>query len=501
VKPTRRSIMKALGVFATLPIGRLLSSSIAQADGLALPLKFVGVYHPHGLSTQCYNMRDGESETSFDLSFADSSLTPFEPFKSNVIVFEGIDLGVAVVSSTSGHGAAVTLFTGSTGGGSDHSAQCESLDYYLGRTKGFGLTTPFPTLNLGVGSDGSGNGEAIAWGPGGGKIRNEINPYKVFDLVFKDITIADAGTADAGTGAAAAWARGKSALDYLKGDLDALSRRLAAPEKAKLDQHLSALRDIETRLDSANTGGGGGGGGGGCVKPSGPNPADIPTTGCPVSPCVYKWNQGDPHFDKIADAQIDLLAQAIACGSTRFATLLLDDPGAVASVDGVNFPQSNGVADAHNGIAHAYQSGTKPNGAPENDSQRVLGRLNRYYFSKVARLMQKLKDAGMLNSTLILTGTDMGNPSAHSSLEIPMVLAGGVSDTAAAGKLAFGRRMKAPDNCPSNNPWCANPLPANPMPHNRVLVSICKLFDPSIEKFGVGEDLLIKGAYPGLLAG
>jgi hypothetical protein len=487
VRPTRRSILKALGVFATLPIGRLLHSSIAQADGASLPLKFIGVYHPHGVSSQCYNRRDGETETAFDLSFTDSSLTPFEPFKSNVIVFEGIDLAVAVASSTSGHGAAVTMFTGSAGGGSDHSAQCESLDYLLGRTKGLGMGTPFPTLNLGVGNDGSGNADALAWGPGGGRIRNEIDPYKVFNLVFKDVG-ADAGTADA-------WTRGKSALDYLKGDLASLNGRLAAPEKAKLDQHLSALRDIETRLSSSTSTGG-------CMRPAGPSPADIPTSGCSVSPCVYMWNGGEKCFDAIADVQIDLLAQAIACGSTRFATLLLAEPGTVASVDGVALPQANGgTVDAHNGIAHQYQSqpGAKLNGPPENDGQRVLGRLNRLYYSKVARLMQKLKDGGMLNSTLILTGSDMGNPSAHSSLDIPMVLAGGVSDTAAAGRLAFGRRIKAPENCPPDNYWCANPLPVNVMPHNRVLVSIAQLFDPSIEKIGVGDDALIKGAYPGLL--
>jgi hypothetical protein len=485
VKPTRRTVLKALGAFAALPIGELLHRSIAYAQGTPLPLKFVGIFHPHGVSTQCYNLRDGETETAFNLSFTDSSLTPFEAFKSNVIVFEGVDLAVAAASSTAGHGAAVTLFTGSTGGGSDHSAQCESLDYYLGRTKGFGLNTPFPTLNLGVGSDGSGNAEAIAWGPGGGKIRNEINPYKVLDLVFKGVT----GDTSA---AAAAQARGKSVLDFLTSDLNALSGRLAAAEKAKLDQHLSALRDIETRLSSTT--------GGACTKPAGPSAADIPTSGCSVNPCVYKWNQGDRYFDKIADAQIDLLAQAIACGLTRFATLNLDDPGAVASVDGVSLPQSNGVVDAHNGIAHQYSSSGTANSAPQNDSQRVLGRLNRLYYSKVARLMQKLKDAGMLGSTLILTGSDMGNPSAHSSLNVPMVLAGGVADTAAAGKLTFGRRLKAPDDCPASNPWCANPLPANPMPHNRVLVSICKLFDASIDKFGVGDASLITGAYPNLLS-
>ncbi len=485
MKVSRRAVLKALGGFAALPLGQLLERSIALAQGVPLPLKFIGVFHPHGVNTQCYNMRDGETETAFDLSFTDSSLTPFEPFKSNVIVFEGVDLAVAAVSGCAGHGAAVTLFTGSTGGGADHSAQGESLDYYLGRTKGFGLTTPFPTLNLGVGSDGSGNGEAIAWGPNGGKIRNMIDPYKVLDLVFKSVT----GDTSA---AAAARARGTSVLDFLKADLNSLSGRLAAAEKAKLDQHLSALRDIETRLGSTT--------GAVCAKPG--SPTSVPTTGCAGGPCVGKWNGGDPYFDKIADVQIDLLAQAIACGLTRFATLFLDDPGAVASVDGVALPQSNGVADAHNGIAHQYQAqyGAKGNGAPENEGQRLLGRLNRYYYSKVARLMQRLQDAGLLNSTLILTGSDMGNPAGHSSLDVPMVLAGGVSDTAAAGKLTFGRRMKAPDNCPADNIWCVNPLPANPMPHNRVLVSICKLFDPSVEQFGVGDAALITGAYPGLLS-
>jgi len=357
----RRSVLKALGTFATLPLGRMLMSSIARAEGAPLPLKFIGIYHPHGLSSQCYNMRDGETETSFDLSFTDSSLTPFEAFKSNLIAFEGLDLAVGVASSTSGHGGAVTLFTGSAGGGSDHSAQCESLDYYLGRTKGFGLDTSFPTLNLGVGSDGSGNAEAIAWGPGGGKIRNQIDPYKVFDMVFQSLT-GDSGTA----AAAAAAARSKSMLDFLKGDLNALSGRLASTEKAKLDQHLSALRDIETRLGSTT--------GAACVKPARPTEAEIPTT-C-WAPCVGKWNGGDKYFDTIADIQVDLLAQAIICGLTRFATLNLDDPGAVASVDGVALPQASGAVDAHNGIAHQYQFewGTKANTAPQNESQRVLGR-------------------------------------------------------------------------------------------------------------------------------
>lgn len=489
MKISRRTLMKTLGAFAALPIGRMLQSSITHAAGSPLPLKFIGIFHPHGLSTQCYNLRDGETETSFDLGFTDSSLMPFAPFKSNLITFEGVDLAVGAASSTTGHGAAITLLTGSTGTGTDHGPQCESLDYFLGRTKGFGIGTSYPTLNLGVGNDGSGNAEAIAWGPGGGRIRNLIDPYKVFDMVFKNVSGATDG------GVTAARVRGQSVLDCVKGDLNSLSNRLASAEKAKLDQHLSALRDIESRLNA------GSGSMGSCAVPAAPSSADIPKT-CNSNPCVAKWNGGDLYFDKIADVQIDLLAQAIICDATRFATFLMDDPGAVAQMDGVAFPMSGSpaVVDAHNGIAHTYSKGTKANGPCENTQQRVLGRLNRYYYSKVARLMQKLKDGGMLNSTLILAGSDMSDPAAHSSLNIPLILAGGVSDSAAAGRLSFGRRIKAPADCPPGNPWCANPLPTYPTPHNRVLVSICKLFDSSVEKVGYGDNSLISGAYAGLLS-
>lgn len=124
---------------------------------------------------------------------------------------------MAELSSTPGHGAAVTLFTGSTGSGADHNAQCESIDQYLARTKGLGNGTRFPTLNLGVGSMAFGNTEAIAHAPGGAIIRNQVDPVAVFDQVFASLA--------GGTSAAAAEAarrRGQSVIDFVRGDLSAL---------------------------------------------------------------------------------------------------------------------------------------------------------------------------------------------------------------------------------------------------------------------------------------
>ena len=461
----RRSLLKALGAFASLPIGQLMYRSIAHAQGMPAPLKFIGVYHPHGVSAEHYARRPTDTNTVFDLNFADSALTPFDSptkyggrsFKNRIITFEGVDLAVAELSGTSGHGAAVCLFTGSMTTAGDHNAQGPSLDQYLARTRGLGAGTPFPTLNLGVGASGDANQDAIAHAPGGAVIRNQLDPVIVFDQVFSSLVV----NTDAAA-AAAARRRGQSVLDFVRGDLNGLSGRLAAAEKLKLDQHLSALREIETRLTVVQqlT----------CTQPTRPQKTG---NADPLNdfPRINKYNGGEPYFDRIADLQVDLLAQAIACGSTRFGTLFLDDPGKIYTVDGTALPR-----DVHNEVAHTYSTAATAAGL----ATRVrLARLNRYYYGKIARLMQRLDEGGALDSTVILAGSDMGNPSAHSTRNIPLLLAGGAN-----GQLAMGRRLQSGPDLTS---------------HNKVLVSVAKLFGDQSNTFGVANDpALITGGFPGL---
>ncbi len=480
MKIARRSILKALGGFASLPVGQMLRGSIARAQGMAPPLCFVGVYHPHGVSSECYRRRATDTETSFTLDYADSSLAPFDApaiygksFKNRIITFEGVDLAVAERSNTAGHGAASCLFTGSGTTGSDVNAQCESIDQFLARTKGLGAGTRFPTLNLGVGSDGAAsNADAIAHGPGGAPIKNVIDPVAVFDAVFGSMTGSSSNAA-----ALAARRRGQSVIDFVRGDLNRLSGRLAAPERLKLDQHLAGVRDIETRLMTVMplT----------CAPPTRPQPTGNADSSLNF-PKVYAYNGGEPYFDRLMNLQVDLLAQAISCGATRFATLFLHDPGKETTVDGVVIP-----ADAHNAVAHTYSTDSSSAAVA---SQIRLGRLNKYHFGKIARLMQRLEQTGALDHTLIMSGSDMGDPSLHSTRNIPLILAGGAN-----GKLAFGRRIKAASDCPPGSPYCQAPT-LKLTSHNQVLVSICQLFGVQTNSFGFAQDTtLTTGAWPGLL--
>ncbi|HEY0883466.1 MAG TPA: DUF1552 domain-containing protein, partial [Archangium sp.] len=335
---SRRNVLKALGVFAALPVGKLLYRSIAQAQGVPPELRFIGVYHPHGIATEFWERRATETDTQFSLTFPDSVLAPFDApqtygrsFKDKLITLEGVDLAAAELSRTSGHGAAVTLFTGSMTTSSERDARGPSLDQHLARTLGLGLGTRFPTLNLGVGSSGDQNQDAIAHGPGGAVIRNELDPLVVFDRLFGSAS----GVVDQAQ-AMAARQRGQSVIDFVRGDLQALSARLAPAERVKLEQHLDSVRDIETRLHAAQLT---------CIAPARPQRSQVPE--------VERYHGGEPYFDVIGDLMIDLLAVAMACDATRFATLFLDGPGRAVTIDGVQLP-----ADVHNDVAHRYARGT-----------------------------------------------------------------------------------------------------------------------------------------------
>ena len=474
MKLARRSILKALGGFAALPVGQMLGASIAHAQGMPAPLCFIGAYFPHGVSAESFRRRATDTTTIFDLNFPDSSLSPFDApalygksFKNRIITFEGVDLAVGE-GNTPGHGASACLFTGSSTSGTDHEAHCESLDQYLANTQGLGMGTRFSTLNVGVGSD----SEPIAHGPGGARIKNATNPVAVFDAVFGAMV---GNPSDAQ--ALAARRRGQSVIDFLRGDLNGLSARLAPPERLKLDQHLSALRDIETRLSAVQqlT----------CAPPARPQPTGNADPSLNF-PKTLAYNGGEPYFDRITNLQIDLLAQAVSCGLTRFATLGLQDPGVDTTIGGSLLP-----ADVHNLVAHTYSTGA---GSAAVSSQVKLGRLNQYHFGKIARLMQKLDATGALDHTVILAGSDMGDPSLHSLRNIPLLLAGGAN-----GKLAFGRRIAAQADCPPASPYCTAPA-LKLTSHNQVLVSLCQLFGVQTNTYGYSADsTLTTGAFPGLL--
>ena len=475
----RRSFLKAVGAgLATLPFYRPLEHAFAQSMGETLPLKFIGVYQPHGICAEYYTMRPSDTETKFDLRYENCPLAAFDDpktygrsFKDKILVIEGLDLG----SNVNGHDSAATILTGSAINGKK--PQNISLDQYLARERGLGVHTRVTSVALAVGDPELNSEFCISYGAGGEPLSKLIDPVKAFDQLFRGVIVGD-------DPAAIAEARrqqrlGKSLLDFVRADLGRLRGRLAGEERQKLDQHLDGLRDVEKQLaaPSAATSH--------CAVPGRPS----------AFPKVMREDGAAPYFDAITEVQIELLAQAIACDITRFGTLCLAD----LSFEGnpLGLPKDN-----HADVAHAYRgigigSGSMKEGDPA--TWLPLTRLNAWLFAKTARLMQRLYELGALDSTLIYLSGSMGDPSLHSPMNAPTVLAGGAN-----GKFRMGRRLRLRDDCAQATldfslPWspaCTDRGREDTRVfNNKLLVSIAQAFGVEIDSFGTqGDGGATKGA-------
>ena len=487
---TRRSFLRAVGAgFACsplLPFLRVLEDSVAHAAGETPPLRFVTMYHPHGIAAEAWVMRGADSENSFDLTFAEPlsgascPLAPLAPHKSRLLVIEGIDL----LSNAKGHDSAGSILTGSRINTSLQRTENSSLDQFLAVEQGLGKSTRITSIELAVGTDNAVPGETLSFGGGGVPLPKIIDPVQAFDRLFGSLVLSeDPATRDA---ALRQQRLGKTLVDFLNADARRLKARLASNEQRKLDQHMTALADLEKQLAPSTASSP-------LACPSGQSPTRPSASAFPK---LKRYFGGEPYFDAITDAHIDLIALAFACDITRFATLFLGD----LSYEGnpLGLPSDN-----HGGIAHIYDGspvGTDGNpmgttsGTPS--TWALLATFNRYAYGKVARMMDKLTDYGVIDSTLIYASSEMGNPALHSTRNVPTVLGGGVN-----GKLRMGRRLKAPADCPSSNLSCKPGDAAfNGTANNHLLVSIAQAFGVAIDSFGTQPNAADKnGPLAGLI--
>jgi hypothetical protein len=458
----RRAFLRSVGVsVAALPFLRLVENSYAQADGEVLPLRFIGLYHPHGIAAEHFTRRDGETDTSFTLDYPQSPLQPFDDavtygksFKDKIVVIEGIDL----MSDSNAHNSAGTILTGSRIiGGSGGTPENSSLDQFLAIEHGLGAETLISSVALAVGSKELSARESLSFGERGAPISKIIDPVLAFDFLFKHAIV---GTDPAALALAERQRRlGQSLIDFVGDDVRRLRARVGSVEQYKLDQHLDALRALEKkqqRLSESD-----------CTPPVRPS----------AFPALERLNGGEPYFDAIADLHVDLLALAMGCDITRFATLALGDLSYAGNPLGL--PEDNHAGMAHTYVPSPLGSSGHPVGDGVPETWDILAKFNRYAYGKVARLMQRLDQSGVLDSTLIYASSDMGNPAAHSTRNVPTVLAGGAN-----GKIRMGRRIKYRTDCPLGTYCEPSSSDYETVPSNRLLVSIAQAFGVEVEEYG-----------------
>ncbi|HXX69001.1 MAG TPA: DUF1552 domain-containing protein, partial [Polyangiaceae bacterium] len=365
------------------------SAAVGRSRSSGGPLRFVAVYAPHGRARELWEPRDG-----FDMRYPDAILKPLDDpesgktsFRDRLVVLGGVDLSAGIKVGTSGHDGPRVILTGSGADGKN-----ASLDQHLAVERGLGADTVHTSLVLGIGSDQTGIGDSISYGLGGTPLPKWIDPAQTFAELFGAPV-----TGDRSEQLARQRREGKSVLDVIRADLTRLASRVPDSQRTKMEQHWEAIRDIEKRLAGAERR---------CIAPVAAERTHFAHIGA--------HDGGAPSLDAITDLQIDMLARALACDLTRFATLMLGDLSRTHL-----FPDL--PEDVHGDVAHRYDArGEKHAGTPE--SWKALAVQNRYSYAKVARLLTRLDEAGVLADTIVLVSSDMGDPARHSSRDVPTVI-------------------------------------------------------------------------------
>jgi hypothetical protein len=408
----RRTFLRGAGVAMALPfLESMVPAQSLLSKSAANPQFRAGfLYMMHGAIMRSWT--PAKTGSDFELS---RILKPLEPFRDQLLVISGLEAetaGPAPGESGGDHVRSAASFLSAAR--AKHTA---GADVRLGTTidqvfaRKFGQDTALPSLELGiedVGYTGICNYgyscayvNTISWETPTKPLPMEINPQVVFERLFGD-----------GNNPAQRLARkhrDRSVLDSIAADAANVRRTLGAGDRARLDDYLTDVREIERRVQLV-------------AKAA----SDLPEApiGIPQS------------YHEHVKLQFDLMALAFKTDVTRVASFMFGR-------DNTNTTHpSSGVTLSHHGASH---HGDKPEG------MESFSRINAYFMSLVAHLLENLKntpdgDGNLLDHSMILLGSTMSNPNEHSHGPIPMLVAGGMS-----GRLQGGRHLQFPERTPHAN--------------------------------------------------
>jgi len=430
----RRSFLRGAGVTLTLPLlEAMVPAATALAQTAAKPApRFVGCFVPHGMAPG-YWVPEKEGK-DFDFTFC---FKPLEPFREHVTLMTGL------------HSRSAEPPPGVTG--ADHWVAAAFLcankpkktagaDVYAGTTidqmiaQKIGQDTLMPSMQLAVedpGANSSNCGEGyscvytntISWSSPTDPLPMELNPQVVFERMFGDGTTADQRTARR--------KRDRSILDSLNGSLSRLRKDLSTSDRGRLDTYTENVREIERRLEIA-------------MKASTVAPTDMPVpVGVPQS------------FDEHIKLQFDLLSLAFQADITRVGTLIF-----ARDLTGRTYPESEAPTLGFHGGSHHGE-----------DPRRIeqYAKLNQYHVKMMAYLVDRLSkvqegDGTLLDHSLVLYGSNMGNSNQHLHYDVPHVIIGGLN-----GKMKGNRHLT---------------YPTKQVPTGNLLLSILDKYDIHLESIG-----------------
>jgi hypothetical protein len=423
---SRRTVLKGVGVTMALPFLEAMvpaRSAWGKTTGSKIRLACIEMVHGSAGSTAVGLEKNlwspAEVGRAFDL--APTSLSPLEPFRDHITIVSNTDVRNAEAFTApeigGDHFRSSSVFLTQS-----HPKQTQGSDVYVGTSLDqyyahrFGQDTPIPSLQLCIENVDQAGGcsygyscvytDSISWASPTEPLPMVRDPRTVFDQLF--------GLGATPEERSQRRAEDRSILDWIKGSADRLSRRLGAADRQRLSEYLDDVREIERRIQKVEA-----------FNSSG-EPRELP--GAPM---------GVPDsFEEHVKLMFDLQAIAFASEITRvFAFKLGRDASNRV------YPDS-GVKTAFHSASHHQE---------REDRIDDFAKINRYHISMVPHFLERLKntpdgEGTLLDHTLVIYGSPMGNSNLHNHKRCPLFLAGH-----AGGALKGGLHLKAADGTPMAN--------------------------------------------------
>jgi hypothetical protein len=432
---SRRTLLTGTGVALGLP---LLDSMFPAATALAQataapPRRFFAGFVPHGAAPG-YWVPEQEGVLPAKLPFI---WEPLDAYRNSLTILTGLHATSSEPppgETGADHWVAAAFLC------ADKPKKTAGADVRAGHTidqiiaEKIGRETLLPSVEMSVEDPGSGSsncGEGyscvytntISWASPTTPLPMELNPQVVFERMF--------GSGSSTAERVARRERNQSILDSINDKIASLRREISVPDRSRLDSFTENVREIERRLTIAAS-----------ATTTAPEDFAVPP-GIPQS------------FDEHIKLMFDLLALAWQADLTRVGTLLF-----ARDLTGRRYPESAAPDSGFHGVSH---HGEDP------ALIATLSKINYYHVEMLAHFVDKLAktedgDGTLLDHSLLLYGSNMGNPNQHLHYDVPHVLIGGNH-----GSLKGGRHLAYPTKTVSTG---------------NLLLSLLDQFDINLDSIG-----------------
>jgi hypothetical protein len=411
---SRRAVLRGLGVTLALPwLDSMVPALTALGRTDSAPARRLGVFYvPNGMSMGYWSPKAEGA-----LLELPATLQALQGLKDQVLLLGGLGddaankvKGAGAHSRSSGTFLTCVPFQAITDA---NVVAATTMDQLAARE--LAKETQIASLELGLESaailgacDGASCAltNTISWSTPTTALPIENDPRALFERLF-----GLSGSTDPAARAARN-RRNRSMLDVLTEQVARLSELVGPGDRAKIDEYLDSIRDVERRIQKAEK----------------QNARELPVVDQPMGiPSDYAEH---------ATLMLDLLALAYQTDLTRVSTFML-----AREVSSRAYPEI-GVPDSHHPLSHHSNEELK---------LERLHRINEYHFRQFARLMEKLSkiqegDGTMLDHSLFLYGSGISDSNAHSYDDLPLAIVGG----RAAG-IRGGRYLRYPKGTPLAN--------------------------------------------------